>query len=176
MATARNDDRSSTSQVCEGSKASLGAREPYTWCYATHDVVLRSINLSMGITVALNCNEMDSLMDEGYVVFHVSSAPTTRSVDDATSASTLLRKRTTEDETLEYERMHRRRLDVGEVFLAFGDSIRAPIARLKKSHGSLFADEDLNRKEQAKARANGVRPDYKLTFWGCMVAGAVSRR
>lgn len=115
-------------------------------------------------------------MDEGYVLFHVSTAPTTRSVDEATSASKLVRKRTNEDETLEYDRINRRRLDVGEVFLALGDSIRAPIARLKRSHGSMFADEDLNRKEQAKARANGVRPDYKLTFWGCMVAGAVSRR
>lgn len=51
-----------------------------------------------------------------------------------------------------------------------------PITRWKQRHGKLFAHEDVNRRAQAAAKASGIRPEYKLTFWGCMVAGAVSRR
>ncbi len=65
---------------------------------------------------------------------------------------------------------------LGGVLAAWGASTKAPLARWKAQHGRLFAHEDVNRKAQAAARAAGLRPDYKLTFWGCMVAGAVSRR
>ena len=65
---------------------------------------------------------------------------------------------------------------LGEMLAAWGASTKAPIARWKARHGRYFAHEDVNRKAQAAARAAGIRPDYKLTFWGCMVAGAVSRR
>lgn len=65
---------------------------------------------------------------------------------------------------------------LGGLLAAWGESTKAPIARWKARHGRYFAHEDVNRKAQAAARAAGLRPDYKLTFWGCMVAGAVSRR
>ncbi|CAM9151879.1 unnamed protein product [Ectocarpus sp. 13 AM-2016] len=64
---------------------------------------------------------------------------------------------------------------LGGLLASWGESTKEPIARWKARHGSLFAHEDVNRKAQAAARAAGMRPDYKLTFWGCMVAGAVSR-
>ena len=65
---------------------------------------------------------------------------------------------------------------LGEVFSSLGRSTRQPWERWKAKHGGIFAQEGINRKEQAAARTTGMRPEYKLTFWGCMVAGAVSRR
>lgn len=59
---------------------------------------------------------------------------------------------------------------------AWRQSTMKPITRWKQRHGKLFAHEDVNRRAQAAAKASGIRPEYKLTFWGCMVAGAVSRR
>lgn len=56
------------------------------------------------------------------------------------------------------------------------DAARNPLSRLRNTKGSWFAHEDVNRRAQAAAKAAGIRPEYKLTFWGCMVAGAVSRR
>eukprot|EP00904_Undaria_pinnatifida_P010843 jgi/Undpi1/688/HiC_scaffold_10.g04152.m1 len=64
---------------------------------------------------------------------------------------------------------------VRDILAAWGQSTEAPIARWKQRHGKLFAHEEVNRRAQAAARASGLRPEYKLTFWGCMVAGAVSR-
>ncbi|CAM9638312.1 unnamed protein product, partial [Ascophyllum nodosum] len=64
---------------------------------------------------------------------------------------------------------------LGEVFSSLGRSTRQPWERWKAKHGGIFAQEGINRKEQAAARTTGMRPEYKLTFWGCMVAGAVSR-
>lgn len=61
------------------------------------------------------------------------------------------------------------------MFAAWRQSTKEPIARWKQRHGKLFAHEDVNRRAQAAAKASGLRPEYKLTFWGCMVAGAVSR-
>ncbi|KAG5190453.1 mitochondrial carrier domain-containing protein [Tribonema minus] len=47
---------------------------------------------------------------------------------------------------------------------------------LRRSHGSeLFAEREANELAIEKARLTGTRPAYKLTFWGCMVAGALSR-
>lgn len=65
---------------------------------------------------------------------------------------------------------------LGAVFSSLSRSTRQPWERWKSRHWGLFADKDVNRREQAAARASGARPEYKLTFWGCMVAGAVSRR
>ncbi|CAM9257909.1 unnamed protein product [Ectocarpus fasciculatus] len=62
---------------------------------------------------------------------------------------------------------------LGGLLASWGETTKEPIARWKARHGRLFAHEDVNRKAQAAARAAGMRPDYKLTFWGCMVAGAV---
>lgn len=59
---------------------------------------------------------------------------------------------------------------------SWGQAAKEPFVRWKARHGRHLAHEDVNRKAQAAARAAGVRPEYKLTFWGCMVAGAVSRR
>lgn len=67
-------------------------------------------------------------------------------------------------------------MGLGGRLAAWGDLTKKPIARWKEKHGAMFAHEDVNRKAQAAARAAGLRPEYKLTFWGCMVAGAVSRR
>lgn len=67
-------------------------------------------------------------------------------------------------------------MGLGDRLAAWGDLTKKPIARWKEKHGAMFAHEDVNRKAQAAARAAGLRPEYKLTFWGCMVAGAVSRR
>ncbi|CAM9524335.1 unnamed protein product [Scytosiphon promiscuus] len=64
---------------------------------------------------------------------------------------------------------------LGGLLSSWGESTKEPIARWKARHGRYLAHEDVNRKAQAAARAAGLRPDYKLTFWGCMVAGAVSR-
>ncbi|CAM9202133.1 unnamed protein product [Discosporangium mesarthrocarpum] len=49
------------------------------------------------------------------------------------------------------------------------------MGRLKEKYGRVFALEDENIKAQAIARTLGTRPEYKLTFWGHMVAGAISR-
>lgn len=65
---------------------------------------------------------------------------------------------------------------LGNLLSSWGQASKEPIARLKARHGRHLAHEDVNRKVQAAAKAAGVRPEYKLTFWGCMVAGAVSRR
>lgn len=100
----------------------------------------------------------------------------TRPTEEADSSSTLARRRTSSSTTLYVEQTGGRKWGLGNLLVSLSDATRAPIARLKESHGSLFADEDVNREAQARARAAGVRPDYKLTFWGCMVAGAVSRR
>ncbi|CAM9750509.1 unnamed protein product, partial [Phaeothamnion confervicola] len=48
-------------------------------------------------------------------------------------------------------------------------------ARSKPRWRSIFAQEALNRDAEARALATGTRPEYRLTFWGSMVAGAVSR-
>eukprot|EP01084_Bolivina_argentea_P172104 298129_1 len=40
---------------------------------------------------------------------------------------------------------------------------------------NLFAKRDINLRAQHVAKQTGLRPDYQLTFYGSMLAGAVSR-
>ncbi|CAM9349902.1 unnamed protein product [Chrysoparadoxa australica] len=39
----------------------------------------------------------------------------------------------------------------------------------------IFAVEEFNKKAAAAAKETGLRPEFRLTFWGSMIAGAVSR-
>lgn len=105
-----------------------------------------------------------------------SHIPSGSSADGVKATATAAWTRRSESSAPDAKRISGQGFNVGGMLASLGYAMRAPIARLKKSHGSFFADEDVNRKVQMAAEAAGLRPDYKLTFWGCMVAGAVSRR
>lgn len=105
----------------------------------------------------------------------------TRSPNDARTVSRVERTRPKAATGSSSGRANSRRIDeksgrVGRLLANLNAAASNPLSRLRSTKGSWFAHEDINRKAQAAAKAAGIRPDYKLTFWGCMVAGAVSRR
>lgn len=103
-----------------------------------------------------------------------------RSPNDARTVSRVERTRPKAATGSSSGRANSRRIDeksgrVGRLLANLNAAASNPLSRLRSTKGSWFAHEDINRKAQAAAKAAGIRPDYKLTFWGCMVAGAVSR-